>query len=748
LTDKNKLKRGEKMTDSSDRLKPISLEVTIDLKERTKEEEWPNIAAYVFSRSGTFLGKQPLEPDAKNPTIGRAELKVKTDLEDVVVKVGPDIEDVKKLERYNPAVNSVKLEDTMHIKLDLVKPFWKCWLKVPYHVKGTVKKQTGGSSAPICAGEVEIYDVDIVYCIPLLPDTVIEKIRDGIIDIIVNPPPVIDPSPIQFGKPLVWWEWEEDEYCGTNPIPGPLPRATIIKKLEGLPPQWSFAKQRFEDLPMARKRMNTLLEDMSLAKRQAFLNTDFVEDVKISQVLYSNTAQFRDMLITEFIKIKFWLCWWPWIYWIWWPYCAYSLEKLGTATLQPDGSFSATVYLSICRNDKPDLWFVVRQNINGVDRVIYARHPVPCNTLWDYPSGKPVYLIVTDPSAVACAQQIPGISPGYVIPMGIYHDEWCDIDQAHIKSKCDPNTKLPYACGLYNGTDPYGTRLDFRMQFHKNLRNIGVMYYRWSYRKHGTTKWIPIDHTITHQYIKSIKVKVPFGLQIETEDEILGPNKNNLFSVPDPNKAWVDKRDDLAFAIWHTDQLPNGKYDLLLEMFDKNGNKLDPQTAGFTYALQTKKVGKFDNKLYVEKGGLEKGGLILHLHIDNRDTIAEIKSISLNKNPAKECQFLEYSDKTIDEVNVEYVAYHPATPHNFLDHYDLLITRGISGKTVDDSMKNSVTPVSKSKTVDFKVKDLLDTYDQCSFGVHLHTYPRTRDGYSRIHAYEDSDISNFALAKK
>jgi hypothetical protein len=735
------------MENSSSTSKSVSFEVTVSLKELKKEQEWPKTAAYVFSRSGTFLGKQPLTQDVKNPTIGRAEFKIRTDVKDVIVKVGPDIEKIWMLDRYQPIVSSAKVVDKMQMEFDLAEKLWGCWFKVAYHVIGSVKKQTGSSSGPVCAGEVSIYDVDITSCLLILPDSIIEQIRNGIIDIVVNPPPAAL-SPVEFTKPVSWWEWEEDEYCGTKPVPGPLPRADIIKKLEDLPPEWTFAKERFEELPIARERMDAVLQGMTLVEKQAFLNTEVVEGVRISQILYSNTTQFRGLVTEQFEKLRFWLCWWPWIYWIWWPYCGYTLEKLGTAELQFDGSFSKTVYLSVCRHDTPDLWFVVRQNINGIDRVIYARHPVPCNTLWNHPSGKLVQLIVTDPAAIACAQQRPGISDRYVMPIGVYEDEWHEIDQAHIKSFCDSSKDLPSACGLYKKTDPYGTRLDFRMQFHEDLRNpapsnTGVQYYRWSYRRHGDYEWTYLDETVVHRYI----TKVAQGWAIEPDT--LGPHTVNdthsLFHVPDPDRGWLQNRDDLAFAIWHTDRVPNGKYDLRLEMFDKNGNKVEPTTAGFTYVLPTASIGILDDKLFVEDGGL-----ILHLHIDNRCTVSEIRSVALNGVKAEECQFLEYEDKNKDMVNVEYVAYHPATPHNFMERYDLTISRGISGipKGSAALILDTTKPVRTSQTLDFAVKDLLDSYGRCSFSVYLHTYPLTRNGQSRIRDYESSDTSNFALVEK
>jgi hypothetical protein len=483
--------------------------------------------------------------------------------------------------------------------------------------------------------------------------------------------------------------------------------------------------------------------------------------VKVSQILYSNTAQFRNLLIKNVLPFRFWLCRYPWIFWIWWPYCRYyTLEKLGTATLKPDGSFSDVIWLSVCRTDKPDLWFVVRQEINGIERRIYARYPVPCNTYWNHPSGDPVHLVVTDPNAIACHKPVPGMADTYVMPMGIYEDEWYEVDQAHIKSAVVPSTPLPAACGLYSSTDPYGTRLDLRMEFGDDLRDLlppnnGVRYYRWSFRKHGETGWTHIDTPISHRYIAVVS-----GHYVILSER-LGPDsvgiENNLFAVPDPDKSWLHNRDDLACAIWHTavldgasyvPQIPNGQYDLRLEMFDKNGVKLTPVAGGFTFTLPTASTGTVDDALFVEADG----SLILHVYIDNTPTEADIKSVALNGVKAGECQFLKYSNKASDTVEIEYVAYHPTITPNFLKKYDLVIYRGISGTNVgsvpsplNETPALPVPPAASPTIHSFNVGTLLGTHNECAFSVWLHTWPRTRDGHSPIRNYEASDTSAFAL---
>lgn len=719
------------------------LEVIVDLKELEKEQQWPNIVAYAFSR-GRLLAKNPLKQDTTKPTIGKTEVELDPKEESLVIKIGRDVEDVRDLQRYNPVVKKVYVTPKKKtiLSFDIDKPLWLCWHKVPYFVTGTIEKQVAGNKLPICFGEVDIYDVDIEYCLLRLPDLIIERLRDSIIDIVIDPPPINIPK-IEIDEIPIWPQWDDD-WCGTPPGKPPRPphNVDVIKKLETLPPEWSFAKQRFQSVSTARSKISGLLEKMPLTDKTTWLNREAVEGVKISQILYTNTVQFQNLLVNNFQAFRFWLCWYPWIHWMWWPYCRwYSLEKLGTAEIQPDGSFSKSIMLSICRRDIPDLWFVARQELNNIDRVIYARYPVPCHTYWNHPSGVPVYLVTADPNAVVCSRPDPVDKEGiYVMPLGIGDDGWYEVHQAHIKPPTVPDSIR----GLYNDTDPYGTRLDIQMQFHDGLRGIGVEYYRWSYRKETSDGWTSIETPITHRYLGIVAGKPVL------EVENLGPkpvgSKSSLFLVPDSSKDWVViNRDDRTFGIWNTSGLPDGKYELRLEMFDTYGNNVTPDIAGFKYFMPTAFVGIVDDALNVESDG----SVIFHLHLDNSLTVADIQSVALGGEAAAECQFLEYNDKLHDQVDVTYVAYHP---NGFLDHYDLAIVRGISGTTADSI--SSTINASISTVQSFTVQDLLrqigihGPYDQCAFAIELHTWPRTRDGYNRIRGYEGHDTSAFALVKK
>jgi hypothetical protein len=583
----------------------IPFEIYVELKELPKEQEWPNIAAYVFNRSGRLLDKQPIKPDTKKPTIGRAEFKIKEKRESLVVKIGPDVEDAMRLKKYQPAVDKVLVTpEKKKIEFKLAKPLWWCWWKVPYHVTGNVVKQEEGRESPICAGEVDIYDVDIGYCLLGLPDPVIERIREGIIDLVVDPPPIeIEGIPPQ----LVHWDWDDDDYCGTVPKgPFPPPRVDVIKKLEALPPEWAFAKKRFEDIPTARVKMDIALREMALVEKRALLNTEAVEGVKISQVLYSNTAQFRNLLIEKFQAFRFCLCWWPWIHWLWWPYCRwYSLEKLGTAELQPDGSLSKTVRLSICRRDVPDLWFVVRQKINGVERVIYAKHPVPCNTYWNHPSGKAVHLAVTDQNAVACYED-PNIDldPAdlWVVPLAIGNYSLKRVYGTGAGSlptnNTDPKTGLydSISTGLSGSLatfndGPFGGELGLRILFSQALEGVGIKYYRIKYKVNGTGDWTPLDHEVVRHYshYDSVTHSLEF-LPYHIGPHTVG-SENALFTIPpkdtpnkstEPDAAWyvINAKVDLMNGYLDSTKVANGYVEFKIELFDTTGNRINPDTFG------------------------------------------------------------------------------------------------------------------------------------------------------------------------
>jgi len=743
------------------KLRKSVLQIRVEFQEFETRKEWPEVMAYLFTNTGRMVSQALVEPDSEKKGVGLVNFKFigKDDDDRLTVKFGPVLEDVKSLDRQRKL--SYRLRELKKINdiyiVSIAKLIWICWLHRAYLVTGIAEKHVNGEKQPICIGEVDIFEVD-VRCFYRLSDTIIERLRLSIIDLVIDPPPFELPDLMKFPQ---WWD--DDDYCGTPPGPQPPLGRDILSKIQKLPREWAFAKYRVEAADTARSRLDETLSAMSISKKQSWLNSEVAGDVTLSQIVYSNTQQFRTLLVDKFQVFRYWLCWYPWIHWLWWPLCRfYGMQKIGTATLQSDGSFSKIIWLSVCNRDTPDLWFRVRQKVDTVERVIYAKYPVLCHTYWNHPSGKSVNLMVTDPQAVICDKEEQTDEDGiYVMPMGVGNDGWYDIEQAHLKSGDIPNSDR----GLYDATDPYGTQLHLRMKFHEDLHTRGVHYYRWSYAPAGTSNWTYINTPIVHRYLTQI------GPDYFIVPEELGPfavgTTASLFKVPDPAKDWIGlTRRDRAFALWNTAiwdsdlgryvaQIADGLYTLRLEMFDNTGNLLDPTApgAGWTFFLPTAdavgSIWPVDNAPNIQPGG----GVLFNILVNNSDTVADVQTVGLGGGSTGECQFIEYTDLTTDNVTISYVAYHRQPPsRDFLLSYNISVKRGISGTTV--ASYSSTTPAHSPAILTETVADLLrqigtkGPYTRCSFAVELHTFPRTRNGFTRIRNYEDHDTSAFALMAK
>lgn len=331
------------------------LEVQVRLEEYTESNSKIEIFAYVFSKSGRILQKQPLVMDESKLGTGKAEFALDEKWDNVIVKLGPNVEKPSDLVNHSPQQKKVLLKPAASelIEFEIAKPFWTPWLFKPYYIRGSVTKLVDDTELPIPYGEVDIYDVDIGFILRL-PDSIIEEIRDALIDVVFDPPPIVlRPLYDPVYKPS-WWK---DDYCGTPPGPKPFNPVSIdvVKVLEDVPQEWAFSRERFARLPQVRQQLAAKMDSMTPEKRSDLLDREVLEGVKSSNLIYSNTAQFRRLLIDRFQSFRFWICWYPWIYWLWWPHAWYSLEKLGTAEIHSDGTFSRIVWLRWNRKDIPDI---------------------------------------------------------------------------------------------------------------------------------------------------------------------------------------------------------------------------------------------------------------------------------------------------------------------------------------------------------------------------------------------------------
>jgi hypothetical protein len=752
------------------------ISIAVELQEFMREQKWPAVTVFVFSRAGRLLARKPFVQDPQNPQSGRAEFEMEIPERVLVAKIGPEVGNIRDLDRDNPVVNRLVVppDGKAVLKVSIPKPGWGCWVKVPYLVTGTVEKQQPDHNSPICWGEVDIYDVDLGYCFPRLSDAIIERLRDAIIDLIIDPPPIkVEERP--------WWpRWELDPPGEHEPR-----EIDIARKLDSLPAEWGFARQRVAAQGTARNRLGALLERMPVQERQAWFNREAVEGVKIAQILQANTTQLRELLAAKFLAFRYWLCWYPWIYWLWWPWCWYSLQKLGTAKLQPGGHFSLTVWLSVCRSDIPDLWFVVRQSVNGVERVIYARHPVPCHTYWDHPSGKPVYLLVTDSLALPCPEE-PGtdLDPTHlwIVPLAIGN---YSLKRIYGTGAGNDAAKIglyksirSYAGGsidtFYEG--PFGGEVGLRFLFSHALAGAGVKYYRIKSRVNGTGQWTALGHEVVRHYSHYD----PVADTLEFKQYPLGPqpvgSEKTLFEIPpqyppnhatEPDADWYvnDATVDLMNGYFDTTDAAPGYVEFKLELFNSAGVRVNPPTVGGGISIKLPSTEDVWGTLTTESAAVVNPALIVsdpedaafetflfQLVIDNRTPTAIVEETSLSPSGTKVgiCGVMNYAG-TDTSVNMPYQAKHPA---RFAQYRFWLVRAAATfytseGQVGDMATGNFSVPAPINSITNLRTITKPDgTVVLCpmvAFSENLYIWNMAFNGWSRV-GPDASAVRAFALA--
>lgn len=427
------------------------------------------------------------------------------------------------------------------------------------------------------------------------------------------------------------------------------------------------------------------------------------------------------------------------------PEWAICYQQLPDAAIQSDGSFS----LDYCfLFSPPDLYFEVKQTIDGVEREV-ADPDIMCTTMWRYDGSQGALVTVEDPAAIAC-QPAPKPGPGYlyVWPTAIGN---IDLRQVNGLETMGPVVGK----GLLPGDTPWGGTLCLQVQFDPNLRANDIHYYRWSYKFDGDADFTQINASVTHRW-----QEITFGpggkIDIHLHPVTLGPRlvngTTNLFEIPDPAIDWINIVDpsDRPFAYFDSTagQTPgrSGLVTLKLEMFHANGTHVacgnDGHGGPFQFLLPDL-GGTPDDYTNAPAANIDANGdLGFQVLVDNNPTTAQLPGVDVNNIKADDCGILHYSsapeDVDTQYVHIQYVATHP---HNYLD-WSLSVSRGLHGSVASTG---GSTSSANPDHFDKRPSALLGTCKQAAFAVNLNTYARAQSGYGRQSQYDRWATIAFAL---
>ena len=694
--------------------RPITLTVTAELQEAESAEKRPEAFAYAFSAGGRLLARERLDDKGT----ARLQLPEAREARAVRVVVGPDAGEeggIAELLRRGAVEQRLRIDpgDTAPTARLVVAPsIWPCWLLSLCFVRGTLLKrvQSGGIwiDMPVCNATVEIYEVDpIPIIIPRLPDLVIERIRD----VIINPPPP-PPPPVE-----------------TGPFPGPFPAPFP----PGPAPFMQAAMPQAGPMPEA-AQAETAQRMLSGATELQFLARSL------------GTAQFRQALIANAAIVRHILCLvhlFP-----------VTKVKVATATTDDCGHFQ-TFFFRGCHNpDTPDLYFKATQSLFGFfDVTIYAPTPVACYTHWNYVCGTEVTLYTSHPFAMTCPPCPPVVAPdNWVLVMAIGNHPLSLIRGTGeaLQVSTDPTN-----IGLTDGDAPFGGLLRPRVEFDNSLRDdLGVRYYQMSYRKGTSGSFIPLTGEVHRHYTHEV------GGSLVLEVVSLGPKVvngvPNLFEIPPGlppvgQYSFPDLVEDLASAKFPTNDLAplaapgaawpeHGTYQLKLDLFDNNAAPVDIGAKGIVYRVPTSTdlSGTIETTDAAALGLVSGNSFIMTLHIDNSRCLATIDPPTLNGVPASpNCGVLDYDPDAPGSVEMDYSAVHA----NGFATYSFAVYRGVN---LVASASGAVGSGSFSLTS--ATTDLLGGCSVAGFSENLYVAAKATDGWRRLHEYDHSAVGAFVLA--
>jgi len=327
--------------------------------------------------------------------------------------------------------------------------------------------------------------------------------------------------------------------------------------------------------------------------------------------------------------------------------------------------------------------------------------------------------------------------------------------------------EAPPAANLFSGPyeQPWATTLSLRFQFHAGLEGLGVKYFRIrQVRVNGAGNLVNErihtgDLSWRKYYDDSGTLKVKW-VPLHVDPSTVG-GQQGLYEIPfyDPVLPWLGGQWHAHVNTLATDSegaplMPNGRYLLVIDVFDSSGSRLEPTNAGGATDFEYRRLdGPLDSAL-ASTSIVPHKALANLFRVDNTPSDADIQALKVNGLVPSDasCQFLEGSPT--DQLAIQYEARQIT---GFQWRHWIRLKQGLSGPTrytTDVGFGNWSTALSDSEmpggasslTVGMTFGDLLSGEARCTFAADLRVQTKHTNGQGRrINTYDRSDLGSFAL---
>ena len=717
-------------------------------------EQTPPIAAYSLDALGRVSGK-----------IGAASADGKMDLSRAakgsVIAFGPDVANTADLDPEG--LITLRLADQLPAwdksgEIQIPGPWWRGWIGLVTCVSGKAYRCTpflgieglranalGSRRAifpqrcePLCNGLVEVWEYT-VCCWPFLITYVPQ--------VISNLAKFLAANPIMFPVPPL-------------PDPGPVERS-LVKQVDAALGAGKVSQSFAPSTELA----------VHLATLRILPAQDAVAYIEANPIL------------------------WP--FW-----CTGSSAKLGETVLNPDGSFSFCYrhYPFFRLNCRTSYFYKVKQFVNGVWTYVYdgaAAH--------QYFSADEVANLRTLTGQV-CFQPPPLPGNNYIALQAIgetntwaLNSHWngalAGVDQTQTGdvAMASPVTDAGLETG--NGA-PWATTLALLLNYDPALQaaSPSPYYYRVSVvqadaagKPMAGAPQVTLMTPISWSYFDMSTNPVSIASQP------LGPvtvgGNQGLYQIPyfgGSNPSWLGNQfhqyldtTKLDNHIVNGPGIGNGRFLLVLEVFDKTGNRLVPSIATPT-ATDTKASFNYVRLLdSTTTANVPFNSLTHMLWVDNRPVVGAIEYF-MNSSGVQVCQFYKGTSDT--PFYVGFQAYHavmcdaspsPVPSKSFMSSFYLDWQEGLGGTSgllasgADTNWSNGCTPsvanaistaTPPPSSPPFDVPAVTfgemlgadpNTHQPltaCSFAITLDVYPKHTDGFGIIWGYDSIKTAALALS--
>lgn len=719
-----------------------NIKVRLTLNGINQKDEKPVVALYTLNEKGI--------PQKKIVAAENEEIKIPKKLKEqqAIIALGPDVEDFKNLDTETLIKFDSKsfiLDLELKPEIEIPELQWKPWQFFKVCVSGKVQK---------CFFPFFPFPIPVPNPILQTPINPLIKLN-GFDSKMIKAQQTLDflsPPILQKCLPLCHGIVEiYEQTCCCNiwdiipDIPELIPE--IPFPIDPPIPPTLLPIPNFPKIPTLNNAINVERKENVLLKNDAVqLDEATIADLKTLISIKSQEAQF------EFIEKR------PQLIPVLCGRRNCTSKKVGETKIGFDGKFSFCYLkpfqiLLPFKSCTTTYYYKVKQNIDGVDTYVYDGSVAK----QFFAKDEAAKLTTFHRLAETCETPEPPV-PGdnYVMLQEIGNTDSYELNSEEQNGASSiPDISENSGLLKFSNTEncPLAKTLNLRLYFDAGLEAADINYYKLSI--------IPVDNnglvTGNKQTLTEAKAWRKFSNdgQANIVAELLGPKmvdtQNGLYKIPyvNDNNRWLGGQFHYSL---NTSSFSNGKYLLVLELFDSNGNKLIPSNALDAGAGIAK---PFIFKKWEDRSTTKDilySDLTHVIHINNTPCVGEIIDLRLNgvvNEDENNCQFIEDTSNGSTPLSLGFRAYQE---DGFMKNYLLQYQKGLNGSLQKLDMGTTNVPPglpsfndigeSASKTI----AELLGEDDKCTFSLKLTVEAKHTNGSGFIRAYNEEDIASFAAS--